>query len=50
MTHDHVRYGRGLPVEDGLPAPDGHAEDLDHRSQSWTAAIAQHMKRWLGGD
>lgn len=50
MTHDDVRYGRGLPVEDGLPAPDSYAEDLDRRSQSWTAAIAQQMTRWLGGE
>ncbi|MGV0735274.1 hypothetical protein [Mycobacterium sp. DBP42] len=50
MTQHDVRFGRGLPNENGLPAPDGYAEDLDQRAQTWTAEIAQQIKRWFGGD
>ncbi|WP_268956938.1 hypothetical protein [Mycolicibacterium mageritense] len=35
------RFGAGPPDEDGLPAPDYYAEELDQQAQSLTTAITQ---------
>ena len=42
-------FGRGLPDEDGLPAPDDYTEELDKHSQSWATAMAKQLTRWLSG-
>lgn len=43
------RFGGGPPVENGLPATDGWAEDCVEQSESLTAAIAEWVGRWFGG-
>ncbi|MDN4520711.1 hypothetical protein QYF68_23260 [Mycolicibacterium austroafricanum] len=39
------RFGGGPPVEEGLPAPDYYAEELDQQAQAWTAAITAWLAR-----
>lgn len=42
------RFGGGPPDEDGLPAPDYYADELDQQAQALTDAI-HAMARWAAG-